>query len=134
MVSKKEREELAILIEKLVRRERTAQPILSLLSEVTMQVAKVSQEETPPTLVLRDEDGRLVFEDRYGSVCSIQNSSLATEAALWFGVETPFEGWSEKSGKRGFPRMHLTQDQVIALLPTLTRFAQTGDVYDRKAQ
>lgn len=61
------------------------------------------------------------FTDRYGSICSIQDSSLASEAAIWLGVNTDFEG-------RECTRMHLTQDMVRALLPMLTRFAETGSV------
>jgi len=29
----------------------------------------------------------LTFEDRYGAECSIQKSSLASEEAIWIGVE-----------------------------------------------
>lgn len=85
------------------------------------------------------------FTDRYGSQCSIQASSLATEAAIWFGVDKlriqhfkAGEGWN----KVPFPpkpntmeehwvdnaRMHLTQDMVRALLPSLIRFGLTGNL------
>lgn len=93
--------------------------------------------------------GIVEFEDRYGSKCSLQKSSLATEDAIWFGcddanpiimasqakqhgVETEETcGWVE------FPipkevslttRMHLTQEQVIELLPILQKFAETGEI------
>lgn len=54
------------------------------------------------------------FWDRYGELCSIQKSSLATEDAIWLGVDEH--------------RMHLTQEQVAALLPLLQHFAETGDL------
>ncbi|MFC5509300.1 hypothetical protein [Bosea massiliensis] len=65
---------------------------------------------------------KAVFKDRYGSECSLQKSSLAGEHAIWFGVDKPFprcDGW---------PRMHLTQEQVGELLPILQRFAETGEL------
>lgn len=91
----------------------------------------------------------LTFTDRYGAACSLQQSSLATEAAVWFGpddaapkvlasqaaslgVET-----SERTGWVPYPippgvslttRMHLTREQVAALLPYLQRFVETGEL------
>lgn len=78
------------------------------------------------------------FIDRYGILCSIQKSSLATEDAIWFGVENPNpqildanKGWIE------FPipkevllstRMHLTKEMVKSLLPILQKFAETGEI------
>lgn len=52
------------------------------------------------------------FRDRYGAACMIEESSLATEDAIWFGTIGD--------------RMHLTQEQVLELLPTLQHFAATG--------
>ena len=84
------------------------------------------------------------FVDRYGAKCSLQESSLAEEAAIWFGADElglkgfiPFEGWediSESDLKEKFEvqdivantRMHLTQDMVKELLPALIHFAETG--------
>lgn len=83
------------------------------------------------------------FMDRYKSVCSIQKSSLATEDAIWFGVNdaNPImmvpgkPGWHAvdvdalAGGKVQFTtRMHLTQDHVRALLPLLQHFAETGEL------
>ncbi|OCP21948.1 MULTISPECIES: hypothetical protein [unclassified Ensifer] len=78
------------------------------------------------------------FTDRYGEECSLQASSLATEAAIWFGIDNPKvqvcvpgEGWKDVPVPHGSvisSRMHLTQDQVKALLPALTLFAETGDL------
>jgi len=52
------------------------------------------------------------FRDRYGEECSIQESSLAEEAAIWLG--------------EGSHRMHLTQGMVEQLLPVLEHFLKTG--------
>ena len=83
------------------------------------------------------------FTDRYGEKCSIQDSSLATEAAIWFGVDDPNPQIMASQTPKGgtgwvdFPipkdvsistRMHLTQEQVRDLLPTLQRFAETGTI------
>ncbi len=86
------------------------------------------------------------FTDRYGAKCSLQKSSLATENCIWFGVDSPEtktlipgKGWTdvdvdavakEMGGDECSinGRMHLTQDQVIELLPILQRFAETGEI------
>lgn len=94
------------------------------------------------------------FLDSYGLRCSVQKSSLATEDAIWLGIDDPeprimardavklgrddllkpdepVEGWVP------FPipdevhittRMHLTQEQAKALLPYLQHFVETGDL------
>lgn len=79
------------------------------------------------------------FADRNGEKCSIQNSSLAIEAAIWLGTDEanpqvliPGKGWTHVE----FPehtlfntRMHLTQKQVAEdLLPALHRFVRTGSI------
>lgn len=87
------------------------------------------------------------FEDRYGAACSIQESSLATERAIWFGVneadpkimarDAAAHGvkTDQTTGWVPYPvpeavlmttRMHLTQDQVKELLPVLQYFAEHG--------
>jgi hypothetical protein len=64
---------------------------------------------------------RAEFYDLYGSKCSIQESSLADTAAIWFGVETDFE-------KRECTRMHLTPEMVREMLPLLEHFAKNGSL------
>jgi len=86
---------------------------------------------------------RADFTDRYGEECSIQDSSLATEAAIWLGINDPTPqilakycqegavGWSKVPMHPDVNingRMHLTQDQVKELLPILIRFAETGTI------
>lgn len=80
----------------------------------------------------------LQFTDRYDAKCSIQKSSLATEDAIWFGVDDadpkiliPGSGWQHFEIPKQVlltTRMHLTQKQVRKLLPILTMFAETGDI------
>lgn len=83
------------------------------------------------------------FTDRYGVVCLIQKSSLATEDCIWLGasdiglkVGTPWKDISEKEIKSKFGgqdviannRMHLTQQMVKDLLPILQKFVKTGEL------
>lgn len=94
------------------------------------------------------------FSDRYGAACSLQQSSLATESAIWFGPDEPEPqimasaavaigradlvpdpknpvGWVPFPIPREVmctTRMHLTQEQVRALLPLLQHFAETGEL------
>ena len=81
--------------------------------------------------------GIIEFKDRYGVECNIQKSSLASENAIWFGAkeiglrEMSLGGWKSVVLDYDYianNRMHLTQDQVKALLPTLQRFADTGEL------
>jgi len=65
---------------------------------------------------------RADFEDLYGSKCSIQESSLADDYAIWLGVH---EGSPEYRNTNSH-RMHLNREQVEALLPLLQRFVDTG--------
>jgi len=91
----------------------------------------------------------LEFKDLYGTGCSLQKSSAAMYDAIWFGVDdanplilasdvnqiNPETG--EMSGWVKYPvddrvlfhtRMHLSREQVMQLLPILTKFAATGDL------
>lgn len=81
---------------------------------------------------------RADFVDEYGAACSIQKSSLATADAIWLGIDrvTPQvlvagEGWKDvplPDGALSSGRMHLTREQVAALLPLLQRFVDTGEL------
>lgn len=82
--------------------------------------------------------GIVQFRDRNGVSCSLQKSSIASEDAIWFGCNdidlqlfTPGKGWESIPLTKDHianTRMHLTQEQVIALLPYLKRFAETGEL------
>jgi hypothetical protein len=72
------------------------------------------------------------FTDRYGEACSIQDSSLATEDAIWLGID--HINGREMSSVVGIDperipaRMHLTREMVAELLPLLQRFVDTGSI------
>jgi hypothetical protein len=84
------------------------------------------------------------FTDLYGKECSLQESSLADNAAVWFGCNKiglkRFEqgrGWIDVELEQNAPygnyhsantRMHLSQDMVKALLPSLQYFAENGEL------
>jgi hypothetical protein len=90
------------------------------------------------------------FKDQYGIDCSIQESSLATEACIWLGADEiglkrfePGKGWSdvplENSGPGGIShtantRMHLSRENVIALLPLLQHFINYGTLPEIEPQ
>ena len=96
---------------------------------------------------------RMDFTDRYGEQCSLQKSSLATEDAIWLGVNEPkliefcpapretdeawfdvTQGAMEKVKHRPqnemylSGRMHLTRDMVKILLPYLYNFVNRGEL------
>jgi len=82
--------------------------------------------------------GIIEFKDRYGYKSSLQKSSLATEDAIWFGINEhnaqimhPNHGWVKYDIPEDVlitTRMHLTQDHVKELLPFLQKFAETGEL------
>ncbi|GMW01490.1 MAG: hypothetical protein AMXMBFR84_26270 [Candidatus Hydrogenedentota bacterium] len=64
---------------------------------------------------------RAEFQDKYRSHCVIQESSLATDNCIHFGVNIDFNG--DKSAS-----MHLNQKMVKKLLPLLEHFAKFGNL------
>lgn len=92
------------------------------------------------------------FVDRNGVKCSLQKSSIATEDAIWLGcddenprVMVAGKGWQPVAYAVAEPepdnlvtidakemlvntRMHLTREQVAALLPLLQGFVDCGEV------
>jgi len=71
--------------------------------------------------------GLIKFHDMLPQVCSLQDSSLGTEAAIWFGVHEFSEITKSLSGKKNSAaRMHLTLEMVKQLLPYLQKFTGTG--------
>jgi hypothetical protein len=63
------------------------------------------------------------FVDRYNVECSIQESSLVSEPAIWLGCNEGTHHQGQCSA-----RMHLTQEQVARLLPFLQYFAMHGEL------
>lgn len=97
--------------------------------------------EQTETELFKDVSGRgfgvISFCDKSMSECSLQDSSLATEPAIWLGINdpdpklfVPGEGWKDYPVPPDVminTRMHLTQSMVKQLLPFLIKFAETGD-------
>lgn len=84
------------------------------------------------------------FTDLYGVGCKLQKSSLATEDAIWLGAKEiglkkfmPYAGgWKDvelEMDPHGVNHiantsMHLSREQVAALLPMLQQFVETGEI------
>lgn len=75
------------------------------------------------------------FSDLYDQECSLQDSSLATRPALWFGVDwmlgDPGDEFKTVNGYKltqVCARMHLTQAMAKKLIVELQRFVDTGSV------
>lgn len=76
------------------------------------------------------------FTDRYGAACSLQQSSLADEPAIWLGcanadpkVLIPGNGWQPVPMPEGYianTRMHLTGPMVEGLIEHLQSWLDTG--------
>ena len=76
----------------------------------------VKEGSVPPQKRTNRGFGLGTFQDSLGQECSLQDSSLGTEAACWFGVDTNL------GGRKISMRMHLTTDMVVALIPWLVIF------------
>ena len=91
----------------------------------------------------------ITFKDRYNTTCSLQDSSIATESCIWFGVDDPNPQimatdaskvgikTKETTGWIPYPlppevlitdRMHLSVKQVEKLIPILTYFVEHGEL------
>lgn len=80
------------------------------------------------------------FTDSKGVKCSLQKSSLATEDAIWLGVDDAdpkFLGTPEGTGFIRYPipdevslttQMHLNKEQASELIKALQVFVETGDL------
>lgn len=72
------------------------------------------------------------FNDRYGTPCSLQQSSIADyeppgSSAVWLGIDrqaVPHDGLFADENQT---RMHLDLEQVKALIAVLEMWVQTGD-------
>ncbi len=65
------------------------------------------------------------FRDRYGRLCSVQESSFQEENCIWLGVDQELE--ADQDGTQG-NHMHLTQEMVRELLPVLMHFVRNGNL------
>lgn len=83
------------------------------------------------------------FTDLYGARCSLQKSSLATEDAIWLGIDDAdpkiLASRTPQGGTGWVPyeipedvslttRMHLTRKQAKKLVKALKVFIKTGDL------
>jgi hypothetical protein len=83
------------------------------------------------------------FEDIYGAKCSIQESSLATAHAIWFGIDDAdpqIMASKIKEGGTGWvpykipkdvfltTRMHLDKKQVFKIILVLLKFLIKGRI------
>lgn len=106
---------------------------------ISVKIGGEDYEKTLLTTLEKETTGRgfgiYHFHDLNGEHCTLQDSSVATESVIWFGVHDP-EVQVFKKGWQDVPlpddvlitgRMHLTQDMVKGLLPILTHFAETGE-------
>ena len=76
--------------------------------------------------------------DLYGAGYSLQKSSLATQDAIWLGIDDPTPkilipgtGWVEYPIHEEVSintRMHLSVEQVADLIPRLQKFVDTGEL------
>lgn len=74
------------------------------------------------------------FKDQMGAECSIQESSLATGACLWLGMDRDHNGKEVGAmhlGQHLGARMHLTQKQAGTLARLLAHFAEHGELPGR---
>lgn len=73
-------------------------------------------------ITLDKRSNKVSFEDNYKQQCSLQKSNAALENKIWFGVD------KDVNGKTVNGRMHLSQEEIKALLPYLQKFADTGEL------
>jgi hypothetical protein len=64
------------------------------------------------------------FKDLYGSDCSLQQSSIATENCIWLGGE--HEHIHHVTQRSMGARMHLNRRMVKELVRRLSRWLETG--------
>jgi len=87
--------------------------------------------------------GIIEFKDSKGVPCSIQESSSATEEAIWIGCDDadpqyfvpygnpPWRKLEKPSGAQDWvfnTRMHLTRKQVAKIIPILQKFVDEGNL------
>ncbi len=72
---------------------------------------------------------RTDFLDLYEEKCSLQESSLATDNAIWLGCNEGLHIDGECCA-----RMHLNQEHVLELIPLLQYFVETGKLPGNKVK
>lgn len=69
-----------------------------------------------------------VWSDLNDEACSLQKSSLATDDAVWVGLNTGTHVRNERGEVVCCARMHLDREQAKWLAERLLAFALTGEV------
>lgn len=87
---------------------------------------------------------KIEFKDINGVECSVQESSLATEEAIWLGVDDPDpeillpnKGWVKYPVLEDVlfkSRMHLSIKQAAQLVRILNKFLETGSVGEEQSK
>jgi len=77
----------------------------------------------------------ILFRDRYGTQCSLQQSSIADyeppgSSAIWLGVDRQTNRRDGIFDESNTTRMHLDLKQVEALVAVLEQWVQTGSFSD----
>jgi len=80
--------------------------------------------------------GAIKFIDLYGAECSLQQSSIATDNAVWLGIDRPEvkvlrNGWKDVEIPEDAlisGRMHLNREQVLRLVIQLNKWLDTGEI------
>lgn len=73
---------------------------------------------------------RVAFKDHYDRDCTLQESSLASQPAVWLGVEADQikRDMAAHPGSDLRSRMHLSEEGVVNLLPYLLKFLAEGEL------
>lgn len=84
-----------------------------------------------PMLLTERQFELILFEDRYRTPCSLQQSSLADfnppgSSAVWLGVDRQDGTHDGVFDEANQTRMHLDLKQVKALIAVLEMWVQTG--------
>jgi hypothetical protein len=112
--------------------QKLVKQLLPYLQEFTENAGYISEMQGKPGFELSITSrgfGVVKFLDQAGQACSLQDSSLGTEAAIWFGVDNTggsVIGPSGSYNEQVSVRMHLTQTMMRQILPYLQDFAETG--------
>lgn len=73
---------------------------------------------------------RVSFKDHYDRDCTLQESSMVSQPAVWLGVEADqiLRDMAAHPGSEPRSRMHLSEEGVVNLLPHLLKFLAEGEI------
>jgi hypothetical protein len=96
-------------------------------ADVVSELQRIAKEVTMEIKPTSRGFKRAEFVDLYGEQCSIQESSLATDDAIWLGCN---EGKHHHVTGSCMARMHLNRAMAAELIPLLQHFVDTGYLPD----